>query len=203
MSGAIDAATKTPSGVARPAPGHGSPARFPSAVDASAVFNDSPVRERSEATEGKILAALVGLTDLLAKLESSQRVRDEDERILGAVESGMFASAIGAHMRGRPMFIDALGSPERKPSAYPAQALAPEDGVSMFASLAPPRGQAPVQHRVPADAGAPAEARPQQSSMREGGTDYVFTPTASQRKLSIRKFDGTELYRGLGSLFVD
>ena len=123
--------------------------------------------------------------------------------MLGAVESGMFAFALGGNMRGRPMTIDALGPPERKPAAYPAQALASDDGVSMFAALAPPRGQAPVQHRVPADAGAPAEARPQQSSMREGGTDYVFTPTASQRKLSIRKFDGTELYRGLGSVFAD
>ena len=28
-------------------------------------------------------------------------------------------------------------------------------------------------------------------------------PTTSQRKLNIRKFDGTELYKGLGSGFVD
>ena len=28
-------------------------------------------------------------------------------------------------------------------------------------------------------------------------------PTASQRKLNIRKFDGTELYKGLGSGFYD
>ena len=36
-----------------------------------------------------------------------------------------------------------------------------------------------------------------------GGMDYILTPTAIQQKLSIRKFDGTELCRGLGSGFFD
>uniref|UniRef100_A0AAV1TMQ8 Uncharacterized protein n=1 Tax=Peronospora matthiolae TaxID=2874970 RepID=A0AAV1TMQ8_9STRA len=39
---------------------------------------------------------------------SSQRVHEEDERMIGAVESGMFASKLGANMRGRLMTIDAL-----------------------------------------------------------------------------------------------
>uniref|UniRef100_A0AAV1UD51 Uncharacterized protein n=1 Tax=Peronospora matthiolae TaxID=2874970 RepID=A0AAV1UD51_9STRA len=52
------------------------------------------------------------------------------------------------------MIVDALGSPEQNPAAYPALAPAPDDGVSMFASLATPRGQAPPQQRVLAQAAA-------------------------------------------------
>nr|BAP68808.1 RxLR effector candidate protein [Hyaloperonospora arabidopsidis Emoy2] len=121
--------------------------------------------------------------------------------MFGAVESGMFASALGANMSGRQMAIEALGSPERKSAAYPARALAPGDDVSMFASLAPHRGQAPLQQRVPAHVAAPA-AGPQQQAAIEG-MNYISTATTSQRTLSIRNFDGTELYRGLGSSFSD
>lgn len=69
------------------------------------------------ATEDKILPALTALTDRMAKMESSQRKREVDEKMLGAVESGMFASALGANMRARPMTIDVLmDSPEQKAS---------------------------------------------------------------------------------------
>uniref|UniRef100_A0AAV1T6P9 Uncharacterized protein n=1 Tax=Peronospora matthiolae TaxID=2874970 RepID=A0AAV1T6P9_9STRA len=142
---------------------------------ALAVVDVSPAHERSEATEDKILATPVGLTERLAKLESSQRVCDEDERMLGAVESGMFASALDANICGRPMTIDALGSPEQKP-AYPARAPAPNDSVPMFSSLAPPRGQAPPQQRVPAQAAATAVGAHQQAR----GVDYISKPTSSQ-----------------------
>ena len=86
-------------------------------MNTPAVVGEPSARERGEAIDDKILAALAALTDRLAKLESSQRVRYEDERMLGAVESGMFASKLGANMRGRPMTIDALGSLEKKPEA--------------------------------------------------------------------------------------
>uniref|UniRef100_A0AAV1TDN4 Uncharacterized protein n=1 Tax=Peronospora matthiolae TaxID=2874970 RepID=A0AAV1TDN4_9STRA len=74
MAGATFATTKTPGGVVRPAPGRGSPERVPPMDRAPAVVGVSPARERIEANDDKILAALVGLTERLAKLKSSQRV---------------------------------------------------------------------------------------------------------------------------------
>ena len=65
-------------------------------------------------TDDKNLVALASVTDRLSKLEFSQRVRDEGERILGAIESGMFSSAPRANMRSRPMTIHALGSTMQK-----------------------------------------------------------------------------------------
>ena len=50
---------------------------------------------------------------------------DEDERMHGAIESGLFASALGANMGAKTMTIDALrDSPERKPASR--QARVPE-----------------------------------------------------------------------------
>uniref|UniRef100_A0AAV1V901 Uncharacterized protein n=1 Tax=Peronospora matthiolae TaxID=2874970 RepID=A0AAV1V901_9STRA len=167
MARETEATSKTPGGVARAAPGRVSPARVPSSGDTPGVVEVPPARERSEATDDKILAALAAVTDRLSKLESSQRVRDEDERMLGAVESGMFASKLGANMRGRPMTIDALKSLEEKPAAHRARERWPEN-----------------------------EAMPP-------AIGHYGMPSASQRKLNIRKFDGTELYKGLGSGFFD
>uniref|UniRef100_A0AAV1UFH2 Uncharacterized protein n=1 Tax=Peronospora matthiolae TaxID=2874970 RepID=A0AAV1UFH2_9STRA len=65
-------------------------------VQAPAVVEVSLARKRSEDTDDKILTTLVGLAERLTKLESSQRVRDEDELILGAVENCIFTSALGA-----------------------------------------------------------------------------------------------------------
>uniref|UniRef100_A0AAV1T508 Uncharacterized protein n=1 Tax=Peronospora matthiolae TaxID=2874970 RepID=A0AAV1T508_9STRA len=188
MSGAREPTTKTPGGVARPTPGRGSPARVPTPVTTSAVVKDSSAQETRD---DKTLAALSSVTERLATLESSSRVRDEDERMLGAVESGMFASKLGANMRGRPMTIDALGSPERKPTAPPAYQRADEPGVSRFATLEPPGARLPQQ-----------QPAPPQADVRPGLNGYGM-PSASQRKLHIRKFDGTELYRGIVSGFFD
>ena len=52
---------------------------------------DVPALESIKATDERIRAALVAVTDRLSNLESSQRVRDDDERMLGTVERGMFA----------------------------------------------------------------------------------------------------------------
>uniref|UniRef100_A0AAV1U2X6 Uncharacterized protein n=1 Tax=Peronospora matthiolae TaxID=2874970 RepID=A0AAV1U2X6_9STRA len=41
----------------------------------------------------------------------------------------------------------------------------------MFASLAPPRGQAPPQQRLPAQAAAAG------AQQQAGGMDYISTPT--------------------------
>ena len=90
-----------------------SPARDPSPARAGTVVRDSPPHERSSATEYKILAIITALTDRMAKMESLQLERDESERIMGAVENSIFASALDANIGARPMTIDALmDSPE-------------------------------------------------------------------------------------------
>ena len=81
---------------------------MPSSVNTPAVVGEPSARERGEAIDDKILAALAAVTDRLAKLESSQCVRDEDERMIGAVESGMFVYKLGVNMRERPMIINVL-----------------------------------------------------------------------------------------------
>ena len=73
-----------------------------------------PDHERISATDDKILAALAALSERVAKNISLLRGRIEIKRMLGAVERGMFASALGVNMRARPMAIYALmESPEQ------------------------------------------------------------------------------------------
>uniref|UniRef100_A0AAV1VIL0 Uncharacterized protein n=1 Tax=Peronospora matthiolae TaxID=2874970 RepID=A0AAV1VIL0_9STRA len=122
------------------------------------VVNDGPACESGK-RDDKILAALAALTDRLASLESSQRVRDEEERMLGAVESGLFASKLGANMRDRPMTIDAIGEAEEKAPVSRGYQRATDLGASRFASLRPPRARAApqLQQRAPASAPPPQE----------------------------------------------
>uniref|UniRef100_A0AAV1TRY5 Uncharacterized protein n=1 Tax=Peronospora matthiolae TaxID=2874970 RepID=A0AAV1TRY5_9STRA len=127
-------------------------------MNTPAAVEEDPASKKGEATDDKILVALATLIDRLSKLESSQRVRDEDERMLGAVESGLFASKLGANVRGRPMTINALGPLEEKPAAPRARTRWPVDGESMFALLALPRGQASSQCRRSARAAEPMVA---------------------------------------------
>nr|BAP68807.1 RxLR effector candidate protein [Hyaloperonospora arabidopsidis Emoy2] len=187
-------------GHARASPDRGaSPARVASSARASEAVEDSSVRERSSATDDKILAALAALTNRMAKMESSQREREDHERMLGAVQSGMFASALGANARPRPMTIDALtDSPENKPAPRPLRARVPDLEESMFASFAPACARTPT----PAEARRPA-AGPAPSGQPPATTASYATPNEIQRKLSIRKLDGSELYKGIGSGFLD
>ena len=134
MAATTEPTTQTPGGVSRTAPGRGLPSRSPTAP---AVVNDGPARESGQ-RDDKILAAL---TDQLASLESSQRVRDKAERMLGALESGLFASKLGANMRGRPMTIDANGDAEEKAPVPRGYQRATDLGASRFASLDPPRAR--------------------------------------------------------------
>ena len=177
MARETEATPKTPGGAAQAAPGRVSPARVPPSVNTPGVVEVPPARERSEATDDKILAALAAVADRLSKLESSQCVRDEDERMLGAVESCMFESKLGANMRGSPMTIDALGSLEEKPAAPRARERWPENGELMFASLAPPRGQPSAQHRIPERSAEPMVAP------RQEAIPPATTHGSSNRKL--------------------
>uniref|UniRef100_A0AAV1T110 CCHC-type domain-containing protein n=1 Tax=Peronospora matthiolae TaxID=2874970 RepID=A0AAV1T110_9STRA len=107
--------------------------------------------------------------------------------MLGAVESGLFASKFGTNMRGRTMTIDAIGDAEEK-------ALVPRGYQRAPASAPPPQENAALP--------PPQQVSPPQACVRPGLNGYGM-PSASQRKLNIRKFNGTELYRGLGSGFFD
>ena len=73
-------------------------------------------------------------------------MRDEEERMLGAVESGLFASNLGANMRGRPMTIDAIGDAEEKAPVPRGYQRATDLGASRFASLEPPRAHQRIRH---------------------------------------------------------
>uniref|UniRef100_A0AAV1UY35 Uncharacterized protein n=1 Tax=Peronospora matthiolae TaxID=2874970 RepID=A0AAV1UY35_9STRA len=115
-------------------------------------------RQHGETHVDKILAAPAGVTERLrarwcdgtaAVIESSQQVRDEDERMMEAFDSGMFASNLGRNSRGRPTTNDALGPPGENPVASRTHWRAPDLSVSRFASLGPPGARLPPQHPTP------------------------------------------------------
>ncbi|GAB9471347.1 unnamed protein product, partial [Globisporangium polare] len=131
----------------------------------------------------------------MERLEVSQVKRDEDERLQGAIETGVFESAFGRGFQASRMRVDALlqtpprvklpapRAPNFQSSAYFGhQGYAGRQGQPM-----PQTQQMPQQQMPP-----PVYAPP-----RNG------VPDARQRKLSIRPFDGKELYEGLGSGFLD
>ncbi|CAI5705834.1 unnamed protein product [Peronospora effusa] len=88
-----------------------------------------------------------------------------------------------------PLHLDALGnSPQRRQVASPAHAAHVEPLGPQY--VAPePRQRFPMQQA------------PQQEHQAAGPAHRVLD--ARQRKLTIRKFDGSELYHGLGSSFLD
>uniref|UniRef100_A0AAV1TP18 Uncharacterized protein n=1 Tax=Peronospora matthiolae TaxID=2874970 RepID=A0AAV1TP18_9STRA len=133
--------------------------------------------------------------------------------MLGAVESGLFALKLGANTRVRPMTIDAIGDAEEKALVPRGYQRATDLGASQFASLEPHRARAAPQLLQRASASSPPpqeyaalpppqQVAPPQANVRPGINGYAM-PSASQRKLIIRKFNGTELYRGLGSGFFE
>lgn len=78
-----------------------SPARVDFAAGAQVTGEDNNVN-------AKILAALEGLQDRMGKLEVSQIKRDEEERMQGAIETGIFGSALGRNFDASRMRVDAL-----------------------------------------------------------------------------------------------
>ena len=85
---------------------------------------------------------------------------NEDERMRSAIESGLFASALGANMGAKTMTIDALrNSPERQPAARQpaarqARASVPSPDIkdSLFSSLVT---RSPLLYRQQAQVCAP------------------------------------------------
>lgn len=56
----------------------------------------------------KILEALTGMQERMTRLEMSQLKRDEDERMKGAAETGVFQSAFGRGFGAPQMDVSAL-----------------------------------------------------------------------------------------------
>ena len=214
MDGNNDAKAATPA-----AAGHAraSPAR---PTSAPAVVDNLSAHERSPTKEDKILTMLDALSSRMERMETSQIRIDEDKRMRGVIESGIFASALGAYLGTRTMRMDALEPVKRKPPARAplAHASTPSRDYSPFESLGPRFPALPPQpHQMRArpPVSAPATAEEHEDRARgvarvaEQPTRYthqqmnVGTPDARQRMLTVRKFDGTELYRGLGSGFFD
>ncbi|CEG49030.1 conserved hypothetical protein [Plasmopara halstedii] len=140
----------------------------------------------------------------MTQMEASQLKRDEDERMLGAIESGMFHSALGNGRGGTPMHIDALGhSPLQRwdvqGRAY-IQRTHEAGRQPARSEWGAQRGEVPqqTQFRSPQFAAAKDYAR----RMEPVAQQAIRVPDERQRRLMIRKFDGTELYRGLGSGFL-
>uniref|UniRef100_A0AAV1TKK8 Uncharacterized protein n=1 Tax=Peronospora matthiolae TaxID=2874970 RepID=A0AAV1TKK8_9STRA len=81
---------------------------------AASFVKDALAHEMSSATDEKILASFVSLSDNMDTMKTSQMRIDKDERVHDVIESGMFASSLGANMGIKTMMIDALrNSPER------------------------------------------------------------------------------------------
>ncbi|CAI5720379.1 unnamed protein product [Peronospora effusa] len=105
--------------------------------------------------------------------------------MMGAIESGMFRFALSNGRGGAPLHIDALGhSPVR-----------PRTGQGHASMLHHGAGQHAAQPEWRAPQAAPPDGPDAPRAMR--------VPNERQRRLTIRKFDGSELYRGLGSGFLD
>ena len=113
-------------------------------------------------------------------------------------------------MRGRLMTIDAIGSPEQKADAPHTCARTIDASKYIFASLAPNRGQMPPYSRKPTRAAALPPHSSHSASGCSGACDVRSGRARVQRdskrksaQLSIRKLDGTNLYKGFGSGFCD
>ncbi|CAH0522556.1 unnamed protein product [Peronospora belbahrii] len=149
---------------------------------------------------------------------------DLDNWISGAIESGLFASALGANLGAATMRADTLEQPDWKPPARAplVRAPPPSQEYSQFHSLGPRLPALPSQPQqmracAPAAALAQMPATTEEHAAGAYGASHaaaqlpryghqqmrVGTPDARQRKLTVRKFDGTELHSGLGSGFYD
>ena len=150
----------------------------------------------------------------MQKMEASQARMDEDERMRGAHESELFRSELGADFAGRlhggAMELEELH--DRQPQQQPQRASARLDDLRMLAGQKlqqradplpqppaplPPYQPPPEPLATPAAQGQPVQQWHQVTPMQ------YRTPDARQHKLAIRKFDGTEVYVGLGSGFFD
>uniref|UniRef100_A0AAV1VE91 CCHC-type domain-containing protein n=1 Tax=Peronospora matthiolae TaxID=2874970 RepID=A0AAV1VE91_9STRA len=165
------------------------------AASEPAVFVPSHAHARSADNDAleKVLKLLSGMDERVKKMELSQARNDLNERMRGAVESGMFTSMLGADFAGK-LHRDALDCFDLTIH----QARLCVDRQRAQRAQQPPV-QIPAYQPSPMPHQQESPAAPMQSPL----PIQFRTPDARQRKLAIRKFDGTEVYVGLGSGFFD
>ncbi|CAI5707058.1 unnamed protein product [Peronospora farinosa] len=151
---------------------------------------DPPNHEKGADVNERILKMLMGFEVRMERMEASQMQINENERLRGAIESGLSTSLLDLNMGSAgPLHLDALGnSPQRRQVASPAHAAHVEPLGPQY--VAPEPRQRFIMQQAP-----------QQEHQAAGPAHRV--PDARQRKLTIRKLDGSELYHGLGSGFLD
>ncbi|ETP42501.1 hypothetical protein F442_10589 [Phytophthora nicotianae P10297] len=146
------------------------------------------------------------------KIDGNERAREAHVPSTPPMNSSLFATDLG---RGAWMHIDSLaGSTETSYTATPRRPAAPPQ---YFGQQQPGYGML-LSHlqrlyAAAAQGGQPAMVAPQQQDgQTRAGTRHfspanqnpkIPYPDARQKKLSIRPFDGKELYVGLGSGFLE
>uniref|UniRef100_A0AAV1T8V5 Uncharacterized protein n=1 Tax=Peronospora matthiolae TaxID=2874970 RepID=A0AAV1T8V5_9STRA len=160
------------------------------AADAPATVVSPIDHARSAEPDGlaRVLEMLSGMDLQMQKMEPSQARMDEDERMRGAHEKELFRSELGADFAG--------DSTAEQWSLRTCTIGSLSNNCGPPASL-PPYQPPPVPQAMPVAPGQPVQQRQQLMPMQHR------TPDARQRKLAIHKFDGTEVYVGLGFGFFD
>ncbi|CAI5739080.1 unnamed protein product [Peronospora destructor] len=175
------------------------------AAASPAVVQGAPTaHERGEDVNARILATLIDLQARMAQMEVPQQQLDEDERMMGAIESGMFCSALANGRGGAPLHIDAIGHSPVRPRTGQGRASMLQHGAGQVAAQPEWRApQAAPPVRAPYSSSEYAVAQDYARRMEPDAQRAMRVPDERQRRLTIRKFYGSKLYRGLGSGFLD
>ncbi|CAI5731107.1 unnamed protein product [Peronospora farinosa] len=179
------------------------------AAPAAAMVVDSIAHERGENSDinARILTALDKMTSRMDRLEMSQMQIDENERLCGAIDSGLFGSALDRGNGGVPMNHEALGFMPPKRSPEPPAAPLPRLRASVmgqsFLSLSVYENRHRSSSNRPRKCSKPTHSKRMRqcnNKQRQHRLMYlrqyksIGRRTRVRRKLAIRKFDGSELY---------
>ena len=148
----------------------------------------------------KVLKMLGGMDERMKKMELSQASIDQDERMRGAVESGMFNSKLGAAFADKQHREALDWSDSRSHQVHRPAMDHPDGSRPRQHQLAPQRAQQLPQPSalLPPYQPMPQQQAPPASPMQTPAETQFRTPDARQRKLAIRKFDGTEVTSDMG-----
>ncbi|CAI5725935.1 unnamed protein product [Peronospora destructor] len=147
--------------------------------------------ETSDDVNARILATLINLQARMAQMEVLQQKLDEGERMMGAIESGMFRSALANGRGGAPLHIDALGQSSVRPRTGQGCASMLQHGAGQDAAQPEwraPQAAAPV--RAPYSSSEYAAAQDYARRMEPDAQRAMRVPDERQHRLTIRKFDG-------------
>ena len=200
----------TNAGQAPSATGHESAASAPATV----VSFTAHARSAEPDALARFLEMFTGMDLRMQKIEASQARMDEDERMRGAHESEMFRSELAADFAGRlhggAMELKDLHDqrPQQQLRRAPARLkdIRVRAGEQLRQRADPlPQPPAPLSPYQPSSVpqAMPAASEHPVQQRQQGMPMQYRTGDARQRKLAIRKFDGTEVSVELGSSFFD